>query len=140
VLCVAVVGRAVAVVAVGRALQEKRLVGSAHLGDDLADARVDAEHVLPVDALALHGYERRVGQIRVGVRALDRRAHRVAVVFEHEQHGAPCTAGTCSASRGTPPWFIEPSPKKQTQTWSPPRYLIAQPSPSAMGTLPPTMP
>ncbi len=38
------------------------------------------------------------------------------------------------------PVFTTDSPMKQAMTWSPPRYLIAKPTPAATGTCPPTMP
>ena len=38
------------------------------------------------------------------------------------------------------PVFTTDSPMKQRQTWSPPRYLMAKPTPAASGTCPPTMP
>ena len=38
------------------------------------------------------------------------------------------------------PMLTTESPKKQTQTWSPPRYRIAYPAPIAMGRWLPTIP
>ena len=38
------------------------------------------------------------------------------------------------------PLLTAASPKKQRHTWSPPRYLIAKPTPVAIGMCPPTMP
>ena len=43
------------------------------------------------------------------------------------------SAAMLSASWNAP-MFTAASPKKQTQTWSPPRYLIAKPTPAASGT------
>ena len=38
------------------------------------------------------------------------------------------------------PMLVAPSPKKTTETVSLPRYLLANPAPTAIGTPPPTIP
>ena len=53
--------------------------------------------------------------------------------------GSPSAAAMLAASWKAP-MLVVPSPKKATDTVSLPRYLLAKPAPTAMGTPPPTMP
>ena len=53
---------------------------------------------------------------------------------------AASTAPPCSALRGTRRCSPPPRRRSRRQTWSPPRYLIAKPTPVASGMCPPTMP